>query len=1113
MPHGFHLIPAHSVVTLAERLAALLTRRENPFSPETVLVMNYAQRVWLQRFLAEKIGICANVDFLSPEKFLEKRVPASEQNVFAREPLAWRIFGTLKKMLAEKTSASPEFLFGLRGKSEEEIFRRAVLLGDLFWRYQNFRPRMIRDWNRDAPEPRGTDPDFLQEYRRQKNLWRKLDFGDALPPAEVWLNLLENGKPAAGTPTRIFAFAPSALPRLHAELLEKLAETSEVFLFYHNLSRDLWTETRDARQELRERARGNADAPENVFSPERGNELLTAWGKAARPLARRLVDAGTLDADSNLDAPPERDSLLHALQREIRDNAPRPTPFVPAEDDRSLRIVVAPNPMREMEILRDELIARFAENPSLRPRDVLVALADLESYAPFVRAVFEDSGIPFSVADRNGTEIFPAAAAFLEILRVAQGELRIDEVSALLDLETVRKNLGLDESSAAALRETLAEAGVRWGADADFRRERIFGKKSAEGSAFPRSEAETLADNNSWAFGLRRLACGYFCGNARMPAEFGEPRIESVEDLQESSPEIFGKFFRLLAALETLNRAFADETPRSVPAWCDFLLETVADGLLGGDGNDDGAGVLRETLVAEKEAARVGGNGKNPPECALGTLVAALETRNWSDAHGGGMLRGKVTFCQMLPMRNIPAKIICIAGLSDGAFPRAGVRSRLDLLAFPPRNFPAGTADWDRSQRDDDCLLFLESILAAQDALLLSYVGRSAGSGQRRPPCAPLAKLRDFLLELTDEKSDESGAPSFETLHHLHGFSPEYFSADAARSREVFSFSRADYATARSSESPREDDAGKAALRNATLPEEISRQDLTLFFRNPAEFICRRIFGAARERKVSVPDSRDPKDALSAMDFSRIHRELLAARIAEKLGDGARGNAVGADDFREREIAAGRLSALADQDDFRGKFAAKLKDAATIVSALPPRLFRLDEKEIPKRLAFPPRVVVPNFDALFRDDAGRLVFALAGTRIFDWRSASETFVCAQLLSAAFPNREFSVFYFAYDEKTPRVITEKSLRNSRMTAESMLAFCAEKISAPPLLFEKTPLASGSVSEDVFFRATCEAWNGSERGSCENFVFGENAAEIFGRTAFPLVRDVCAAFDSE
>ena len=45
--------------------------------------------------------------------------------------------------------------------------------------------------------------------------------------------------------------------------------------------------------------------------------------------------------------------------------------------------------MREVEVLHDNLLALFDGNPQLRPEDIVVMTQDIETYAPFIQAVFD----------------------------------------------------------------------------------------------------------------------------------------------------------------------------------------------------------------------------------------------------------------------------------------------------------------------------------------------------------------------------------------------------------------------------------------------------------------------------------------------------------------------------------------------------------------------------------------------------------------------------------------------------------------------------------------------------------------------------------------------------
>ncbi|XNM68786.1 hypothetical protein ACLK1Y_15665 [Escherichia coli] len=59
-----------------------------------------------------------------------------------------------------------------------------------------------------------------------------------------------------------------------------------------------------------------------------------------------------------------------------------------ARDDRSLTVHVCHSPQREVEVLHDRLLAMLEADPTLTPRDIIVMVADIDSYSPFIQAVF-----------------------------------------------------------------------------------------------------------------------------------------------------------------------------------------------------------------------------------------------------------------------------------------------------------------------------------------------------------------------------------------------------------------------------------------------------------------------------------------------------------------------------------------------------------------------------------------------------------------------------------------------------------------------------------------------------------------------------------------------------
>jgi exodeoxyribonuclease V gamma subunit len=128
-------------------------------------------------------------------------------------------------------------------------------------------------------------------------------------------------------------------------------------------------------------------------------------------------------------------------------------------------------------------------------------------------------------------------------------------------------------------------------------------------------------------------------------------------------------------------------------------------------------------------------------------------------------------------MRSIPFRVICLTGLTSTAFPRQDTPPGFDLMAARPR-------PGDRSLREDDRYLFLESIISARDNLILTYPGLSQADNSEAPPSVLVSELLDFL----DKGCTVDGRQPSEAIvfkHKLQAFHPDYFSAGS----RLFSYS------------------------------------------------------------------------------------------------------------------------------------------------------------------------------------------------------------------------------------------------------------------------------------------------------------------------------------
>ncbi|MFP1591974.1 hypothetical protein ACLB1M_21945 [Escherichia coli] len=88
--------------------------------------------------------------------------------------------------------------------------------------------------------------------------------------------------------------------------------------------------------------------------------------------------------------------------------------------DSSITFHVCHSPQREVEVLHDRLLAMLEEDPTLTPRDIIVMVADIDSYSPFIQAVFgsapADHYLPYAISDRWARQSHPVLEAFISLL-------------------------------------------------------------------------------------------------------------------------------------------------------------------------------------------------------------------------------------------------------------------------------------------------------------------------------------------------------------------------------------------------------------------------------------------------------------------------------------------------------------------------------------------------------------------------------------------------------------------------------------------------------------------------------------------------------------------------
>ena len=789
MTSGFTVHTGNRMPLLVEELAKLLEERPlpSPFDPETIVVQSRDMERWLEKELAGRLGVFANARFPFPNAIVDELFRCVLTDVSAGDPLSrermtWRLFGLLPDAgnlpggegIAGYLSDDPEGRKRIQlAEKIAGVLDRAIL----------YRPKMILSWEKGEGAKEGWLP----------GIWRRLAAGDGKNHrAALQHRFLERvgGKipVPVGLPSRICVFGIPAMPAFHFDVLAAVSRFVDVHLYFLNPSEKYWGDIHSNREQIRERRRAGEDLdPEDDLHLDTGNALLASLGRQGRDFHRMVVSATEGDCVNRFEAP-TGDTLLARIQSDIFHLVDR---GVEAEgenervrlslDDDSIRVHCCHSRMREMEVLKDRLLDLFSNDESLSPGDVAVMAPDIDAYTPFIEAVFghdreDDSGgppaIPFSVANRGPVARSPFLRAFLDILALRGGWFTASEVVALCGSDPVRRRFDFSRQDVDRISRWVGEAGIRWGIDAEDR-----GK-----AGFP------PFGDFSWREGLPRLLL-----SVAVAPEDAEPfrGILPCTRVEGEDPMLIGRFVDFAETLFTAVRGL--DAPRTVREWAD-TLSGLSDALLLPEEEDGNALRLRKELEETAGIAEASGvTGPVPFDPVrhwiAGRLEAAGAVRDFR------FLAGAVTFCKLLPMRSIPFRVIALVGMNGGDFPRQERAPDFDPVARHPK-------PGDRSLRDEDRYLFLESILSAGERLIITYVGRSMQSDDPIPPSVVVSELLDygdqgFLpprgFEAEKEKPEE-GTTVKDWLvvdHPLQSFSPRAFeSGKTAPARGPFSYSR-----------------------------------------------------------------------------------------------------------------------------------------------------------------------------------------------------------------------------------------------------------------------------------------------------------------------------------
>ena len=847
---------------------------DNPMMPEWIGIQSRGMKQWISMRMAQNLGVCANMHFCFPRQMIDQILtsfmpPKDQQNQQNQQDLQvqyeslnenllfWSIMKLINENRSQKSLSSIENYIK-EDETGKKLYQLSMKIAKVFDDYQVYRSHMLIDWQNHQSHEALKDPVAQWQAELWANIVSKDPQNHLAFKARTFLEKFSSTNINTDSlPSRMSLFGISALPELFLQVFEKMSEIMDINLFLLTPSNQFFFDIKSERQIGRLALKGEAGIdPEHLYY-EMTNPLLSSLGTAGKGFHSCLEAFNYHEPFDDLFQDPingsgKSNTMLMQLQSDIlnlilRRQGHEDAPVTIAAFDTSVCIHACHSPMREAQVLKDLLLNEFEKDPELAPHDIIVMMPDIETYAPFIESVFSlETFLPFSISDRRKRSESESLDAFLKILALRNARLEQKQVLDLLLCESIARRFNIMTDEIYYIEKMAEDARILWGRDGDHR--------------------ETLGlpafEENTWQFGLQRL----FMGMA-MPENHGAlvQDILPCQSFEGLDLEVLGKFaafcHTLFLCLETLAGK------KTIEKWCEALKKISILLMDRNYKNGEDLVFLSQTIDELKENAQ---KAEFSDLVSFEVINSHIEHKLDQNISQGNFLAGNITFCNIMPMRSIPFKIVVLMGMDEKTFPRQAFTPGFNLIKKYPK-------PGDKSERDEDRYLFLETLLSARLKFIITYTGMSIQDNSKIPCAGVVSELADTM----DQSFVFPEGYVYHLFHPLHPFNEAYFN----QTDYFFSFSKDNCHIARAlsligSEEGRPQKRifvhGSAEKESKEKLPGITLDELIHFFKNPVQDYMK------EGLNIKVPDVEDQTHDREIFSISGLDQYTLGSFLVEQ---------------------------------------------------------------------------------------------------------------------------------------------------------------------------------------------------------------------------------------
>jgi len=717
-----------SINSLAESLADdCLSSQKNVFNTLFIATQTSGMKNWLKLNLASQSGILANYKFIQPNDFINELYflfGGKRKQFLKYEHLKWLIYNSLNDDEFKKDFPD---IANYYSSNEQKRIALASKIADLFDQYFVYRNELIRNW-----ETKDFNHEIDNDAKWQSALWKlcvkkiNIDFLSKSAVEDFIISSIseeKNQQLIKENFSTVYLFAIAVLSPAHIKFYAAISAYIDVHIYLLDPAfKQKWfsNDTENLLLKINPQLKR-----ESVT--DKKNVLLNNWGSLIESTMHQLMNVETKITIEHLpEKNKEKYSLLQKIQNDIHFNLDENQRNKIDEsnlNDGTLTINACYTPAREVEVFYNYLLKNIDKsNNGFSVRSMLVMVSDINKYAPFIKAVFDNAPykIPYTILDQRIEDVNPIISSLKSILSISKENFTSESVFQLLNHELIRNKFGIYDTE--LIHAAIQKAGIRFGME-------LLG--------YCISSEKAYLDNDEEIY-----------------------PVELVDGNDANQLISFCHFVNVLfdmLELRTDNRKLFEWTTYITEIIHQFIYDDIETE------NEHYEEMMFQLRKLNEAAALV--NDEFRFEVFSRQLLLSLNNELNSSFNSN---RG-IIFCSFLTMRSIPFDFIAMLGLDSDKFPRDQHSLQFDLInKFPEIG--------DRNVKDNDKHLFLETLLCANKKLYISYIGRDSSANKILLPSIVLDELIDYISAGMNKKIDLR--TDFVTLHPLHNFSDKYNSTN-----------------------------------------------------------------------------------------------------------------------------------------------------------------------------------------------------------------------------------------------------------------------------------------------------------------------------------------------